>query len=566
VKSRRLAKGSIIAFSTALACVLVVLGVGFVFMLMYMGGQQETKNATDAGALNVGKQALDKIKVTILPNSIFYDCTSDTDDGSQSFDGNMDLRRINRVWAKAMLIGMNAKADSNIGQDDSGQSNADSAFQEAKSISDQLAAKLNDTASLYDFFTPYSLANSVRMIGPGVSTTFKGGSNWSTSLMDRTPITKEARESNIIYNPGCLPPGFTMDPNYITGSTRTTNVGGGLKFLKGYTNLAVDGHDVWQVPFQYDQKPRLVSRSLFDQSTEKATPIAWDTPIPNAFSVEGQALRQNEAGQTAMSWVLTNPHSTYQMSMPHTFVRIHLDEPKTIWMFFPAGFPTEQLEQVELSYGWDQVTDQEGPPDEPGGLFCASVIPGDIDLIGSDVVGRSLDELIFTSPPMLESTSGLEAALTARFNQMISKSGNTISTGQMHDILGSAVCRAYLLTQSSGAQDFIVFSPDGGNSLTCLPKSVAENTALWLKNCSDNTPDGSSKEAISDTDTFPGPFFYTPEVVPAPFCTYDFSIGWGFWEKDLHWQPGTGYNGSLGTVTMTRDTKLYNFGICTPVF
>ncbi len=50
MKRLRNNRGGAIAFGAVLALVLVVLGAGFVLISLYMGGQTETKNASDAGA------------------------------------------------------------------------------------------------------------------------------------------------------------------------------------------------------------------------------------------------------------------------------------------------------------------------------------------------------------------------------------------------------------------------------------------------------------------------------------------------------------------------------------
>ncbi len=59
-KSKRANRGSIIVLATVLALTIVVLGGGFLFFELFMGAQKETKNAVDAGVLNVAKQVLDK--------------------------------------------------------------------------------------------------------------------------------------------------------------------------------------------------------------------------------------------------------------------------------------------------------------------------------------------------------------------------------------------------------------------------------------------------------------------------------------------------------------------------
>ncbi len=164
------------------------------------------------------------------------------------------------------------------------------------------------------------------MIGSGIQTNVLSGANWQTSLMDRTPITSAARESNITVNGSAgsnynMPNNYTLSSNYLTAQTRTPPVpsGNGLTFLKGYTAMPVAGNDIWQVPFQYDEKPRLVSSTMFNQSTNSANPLKWANAVPNAFSAEGQAINANKSGETAISWVLTNPRECFQMSMPHSF-------------------------------------------------------------------------------------------------------------------------------------------------------------------------------------------------------------------------------------------------------
>jgi hypothetical protein len=59
-------RGSVTAFAAVLALTLMVLGIGFIIICLYMGGQRETKNATDAGALSVGKEAAARTQCNAL--------------------------------------------------------------------------------------------------------------------------------------------------------------------------------------------------------------------------------------------------------------------------------------------------------------------------------------------------------------------------------------------------------------------------------------------------------------------------------------------------------------------
>jgi hypothetical protein len=62
---RQRKRGSVTAFAAVLALTLMVLGIGFIIISLYMGGQRETKNATDAGALSVGKEVLHEPSVML---------------------------------------------------------------------------------------------------------------------------------------------------------------------------------------------------------------------------------------------------------------------------------------------------------------------------------------------------------------------------------------------------------------------------------------------------------------------------------------------------------------------
>ena len=110
LKKKR-SRGSI-AFGAVLAVVLVIIGLAFFALAMYMGGQNETKNATDAGMLNVGKKVADNVSVPIYPTPnelIFIDVANDTTSGEDllaSLTGGIsdlkeiNMHRINRVWPR----------------------------------------------------------------------------------------------------------------------------------------------------------------------------------------------------------------------------------------------------------------------------------------------------------------------------------------------------------------------------------------------------------------------------------------------------------------------------------
>ena len=61
--------------------------------------------------------------------------------------------------------------------------------------------------------------------------------------------------------------------------------------------------------------------------------------MPGPVRVAYKGRTPDDKSLKAMSWVLTNPGTTFKMSMPHSFVRIKLDKMETNWYFFPLMPP-----------------------------------------------------------------------------------------------------------------------------------------------------------------------------------------------------------------------------------
>ncbi|HEY9717202.1 MAG TPA: hypothetical protein V6C69_07030, partial [Trichormus sp.] len=472
----------------------------------------------------------------------------------QLLGGKITLRRINRVWAKAMTIAINAAAAG--GDAGSGTSNAQQACSAAQEISDSLAAKLTNASNLYGFFNDFSARNSVRMLGNSANVQDLPGADWQTSLMDR------GAESNIVLsgNPGNnfnMPANFSLPSSFYTQSTRANvpAAGANLWFLRGYTPLTVGGQTFWQVPFQYDEKPHLVAKSTFDAATVASQPLDWTNPVPNAYSVQGKAMPKQGVGETAMSWVLTNPREPFTLSVPQSFMHIHLDTMQAYFYFFPAAFPLKNPLQQEVDYGYTPTT-VSGDPMIEGGPFC-TVEPDDV-LVGLDVVGRPIDDIIFGTPG--GDTTDLETNMVSRINEMVGKAGTPKSASDLHSLLSDPATIAWMI---KGDQDFYVYSTDGIN-LTVQPQEIAE-TVPWLASLINKDPDGNETEPVNDASS-PSPTFFFPIVTPDPFCGPVLPpFGLTTWEKDLHWTPGSGYNGNLGLVRVTRYTNIYSIGVCAPL-
>lgn len=565
---KKRSRGSL-AFGVVLALALMMIGIGFFVLTMYMGGQNETKNATDAGMLNVGKKVADEVSVALRPTPneiIFADVANDITDGEDllsSLTGGLselkeiNMHRINRVWAKALQIGINAEAADKEGYGGSGKENAQKAFDGAQSISNRLADALNEKDRQYRLFDELATKNSVRMLGTDVTTQALRGANWQTSFLDR------GRESNVTVAPPeyTLPPNFQM-PDLVRKSSRK-NVSAGaqdLYFLSGYKPIKLADRNFWQVPFVYDETPHMVSGTEFANNTLKAKPLdGWEKPIPNAFSGEGvaEAKSGKVAGQKAISWVLSNPGQNFRMSIPHSFVRIKLDDMYTHWYFFPLG-PTKKVEFGDPQKYEYKLDEQKGPRMPLGGAFCLFVEAGTVE-VGGDVLARTLDQIIFGIPD--KDNDKVEAYLVNRANEMIGKVGKVITIDTLHDCLDNPLTILYLL---AGQKEYYMFSADG-ESLEIMPKYLALVRAPWLLLKQGEEPDGTEMKLVDDADC-PAALINKASAQPLPKCLLvpGMPLGWGLWDKDVYWTPGSGYNSCLGNLRVKRWTEIYSLGIAIP--
>ncbi|CAN5180126.1 hypothetical protein BH10CYA1_BH10CYA1_61040 [soil metagenome] len=568
-------KGSI-AFGVVLAFILVILGVGFMAMMLYMGGQNETKNAVDAGALNIGKQVVDKVSTGLSlikdDERMYYDVTADKPNKfPPQFEIDVTLRKINRVWAKALLIGINADAAKQDGNVGSGLENAQKAIKGAEGLSDDLQKEIIKTDKWRAWFDEIAKQNSVRMLGKDAKMVPLNSPQWQNSCMMR------GAESNIqlVGEPPNfnLPPGYTLSDQYYTTSTREPKPPGseGRYFLKGYTPITVAGETVWQIPFPYDEKTHLVSGPKFEAEKPSAMPLSWKKPIPNAFSASGDVVKSGGGlGQHASSWVIANPHEPFKIAIPHSFLKIHVEKPKTHWKFFPY------VDAVECPYGQQEYdftgpTSQTGPAMPLGGVGCSVSMAGEISQIGNDVFGRTLDMLLF--PPEFalgdNDMSKVEAQMVGRINEMVSDVGTAqnpakpLTADDLHKCLNNPLTILYLQKW----QDLYIYSPDG-KSIICTPKEATYVLAPWLTLENDmisNEPDGTEKKIIDDNWIIAPIPEGSPTSTPLPPFPVPWvhllDLDWGTWDEDVYWTPGSGYNGSLGTIRLDRYTEIFTLSI-----
>ncbi len=539
VRSKR---GAVLGLVAACAFVLVLIVVAFFGISMFLGGGREIHNATDAGALHLGKQVFTNESFKVKkPNSQFQDVADK--------NGEFGLANINAVWGRALLAQANAEAMESQGLGGAGRQNADLLFDQAERISNELAGKLNDRVKKFPVFEELAGQNTLRMIGLGLQLKAADeADSWQTSLMDR------GKESNLeVPSPEILP----SENSYRALALRNNRI-------PGYTPLRVGGKVFCFVPFADKERNHLVSLTEFQANTKAAKALdgpEWGEPVPNAFSCKGKCADSLRLSHEAVSCVLANPQKLYKLSMPHTFLKIKLADNQAEWLFNP---PDPRLDGVNVGLVKKQsgYANRVDPTSKSGGGGSAvdGRLNGDLVPLGSEYGAKpSLDSALFGTDLLRGNKAKIEQVLVQRINEMLSEPGKTFDKNDLHRLLKQEATGVAL--QAGGEQEYYIYSPDGKN-VEVQRKQLALASAPWLFSMVGNPADGLNSEnyckLTSDLPLPPGIVNVIPlpgaAIVVPPFGRYSVEI-----EED--WRPGSGYGGCLGELNVAHKSTVFLWGV-----
>ncbi len=279
---RRTKKGALLGLVVVSCLVLVVLGLGLLFLIMQLGGGQELQHATDAGNLNVAKQVLRHPGVA-LRNGDELNHFGDSDDADTN---EVNLLTINRLVAQTFLVQANAQA---LG---SSQATAHAAqmMDLLEGISNRLNDQLVNSSNFDSHFGNIAQNHAMRMFESGSNPVLHMGTEHAVSLMVRGAATN-------VFVVDKRDPGdpFHKYNQILSGSPTGLNATNSIqipgkpgRYLKGYTQLAANGSEsVWGVPLRPGLPPHLVSQVNFNQDQIRG-PIPNFVP-PNAYRSAGRA-------------------------------------------------------------------------------------------------------------------------------------------------------------------------------------------------------------------------------------------------------------------------------------
>jgi len=306
------------------ACVffVIVIGVGFYFLSKIIGGGREVANATDAGALNVAKQALKRgtVAMTAAQNSEFGALTDPP--GS----GQVTLITYNRIIAQAMMVATNAQVEGT----GIAKTNAQATAALAQAVGASLKSSLvtATTASLPGDF------NSIA----GVSNTKMWNGNVVSCTTISTGYLKAKGSTNVIFDPATIAAFGGWSPNDLTTGPSASNqpngqdwlgapVAPGAHYMPGYDNNSFLGGSVvlTGVPVFPNTKPHLVDIGTFNADlTSNAGFVTDPNTSANAFHANAQAVEaksSNTAGTLACA-IVGVLNKDFKASFPRGFLRI----------------------------------------------------------------------------------------------------------------------------------------------------------------------------------------------------------------------------------------------------
>lgn len=340
VKSNNGQRGNL-ALIVGTAILLVIIGVGFLFFTLFLGGGRETQNAVDAGALNAAKVSLIRPGVAIDQLSANERQFLGVANKATSKNPEFALGNINRVWGQALLVAINLRA---MQLERTELNNANEhvrlVFDGAKTINNKLTDRLDPKGAgldpdLQDAFVGVANANSVRMLNVGRRKGATGGSSAvsvspsgnkagyaDTSNASNVNLEQNTLDGILANWAGLARPDEFRTTVFEPIANKRKNVNG-KNFLKGYENIEVGtGFSAYFVPLQPGAKPRMLSQA--DVSFSPPNLQATKQPVPNAFLSRGRAPSQKTGDLLDFAAIaLAEPlDMVHPVAIPNGFIKI----------------------------------------------------------------------------------------------------------------------------------------------------------------------------------------------------------------------------------------------------
>lgn len=159
--ANRKPSGVILPLAAGLLIIITIIGIAIYFVALSIGGHREVTNATDAGALQVGRDSVTVVKVPLQASERRFAGLGDPRTSSDE----VDLLTFNKLVGMTLLVQMNAAADGTA----EARANADALVNLVEGpggVGDRLKNELAVGNNFSNSFTSTFNNNSTRMTGP----------------------------------------------------------------------------------------------------------------------------------------------------------------------------------------------------------------------------------------------------------------------------------------------------------------------------------------------------------------------------------------------------------------
>jgi hypothetical protein len=314
-------EGATLALTVTAVFFIVLLGIGFFFLVQLMGGGREAQHATDSGNLNVAKQGLVKPAIDPAGNE------GREFAGLFNVNNQMDLKDYDRCVGKAVIVALNASEEGTT----AALTHAQTVISEVEGKGDnggggmgeRLYGSLVNAGKTSNFFEALAKSNSLRMLNwNGKNQIGSDLGNYHVSFMRQ----KADAATNVHIQKGVVPPSSvhtaltTTSTDYLVGYTPisvTVSAGG------ANTTLVIQG-----VPVRPNQEPHLVSQEQFLAETTTPMPDGGNSFLPpNAFQCQSNASEMHggnvQTRSSAIVGIIDAASSNFQAEIPQGYIVIN---------------------------------------------------------------------------------------------------------------------------------------------------------------------------------------------------------------------------------------------------
>ncbi len=291
-------RGATLGLVAACVFLVILVGVGFFFLSKIIGGGREVANATDAGVLNVAKQAARRGAVP-LNGALVAEFGALTEPPNSK----VDLVTYNRLVAQALIVGKNAET---LGATAVGHANQ--LRSDVRTIGLALKNNLAAEPNFASDFTSIASQNNTKMWdGPAVSLVGAVSSGYM----------KAGSSTNVYFSPATLAALGGWAPPMTTQKSKTDP---SASYLAGYVPFNVNGNAnfLYGVPVLPLTKPHLIDHGQFVTAAVDA-----DTP-PNSFRTNSRAIegKSGSMGTSVACAIVGVINKEFAAVIPRGFVRV----------------------------------------------------------------------------------------------------------------------------------------------------------------------------------------------------------------------------------------------------